>query len=65
MDIIDNAQEREEFFRDQALAARERPSPHMKSLSECLDCDEPIPVARREAVPGCTRCVACQSVKED
>lgn len=65
MDIIDSAQEREDLFKDQALAARQRPSTHKKSLSECVDCGEPIPGLRREAVPGCTRCVGCQSVKED
>lgn len=27
---------------------------------ECEDCGEPIPEARRQAVPGCTRCVRCQ-----
>lgn len=30
------------------------------SLEFCEDCDEPIPVARRLAVPGVTRCVRCQ-----
>lgn len=27
---------------------------------DCEDCGEPIPEARREAVPGVRRCVACQ-----
>ncbi|MGR8921284.1 MAG: DksA/TraR family C4-type zinc finger protein [Gammaproteobacteria bacterium] len=31
-----------------------------ESLSECEDCGEPIPEARRAAVPGVRRCVACQ-----
>jgi phage/conjugal plasmid C-4 type zinc finger TraR family protein len=28
----------------------------------CEDCDEPIPEARRRAVPGVRRCVRCQTV---
>ena len=28
--------------------------------AECEDCEEPIPEARRKAVPGCTRCIECQ-----
>ncbi len=32
-----------------------------ESLSECAECDEPIPEARRQAVPGVTLCVACQA----
>ena len=29
--------------------------------SECEDCGEAIPEARRRAVPGVRRCVACQA----
>ena len=30
--------------------------------TECEDCDEPIPEARRKALAskGCTRCISCQ-----
>lgn len=28
---------------------------------ECEDCGEEIPEGRREAAPGCTRCVRCQT----
>ncbi|HEY3353806.1 MAG TPA: DksA/TraR family C4-type zinc finger protein [Polyangia bacterium] len=31
------------------------------SLSECEDCGEAIPEARRRAVAGVRRCVACQA----
>lgn len=31
------------------------------SLTRCQDCDEPIPEARRRAVPGVRRCVSCQA----
>lgn len=29
------------------------------SLSECLECGEPIPEARRLAVAGCKYCIDC------
>jgi phage/conjugal plasmid C-4 type zinc finger TraR family protein len=32
------------------------------SLTECEDCGEEIPQARREAVPGVKRCIACQNI---
>lgn len=31
-----------------------------ESLSECEDCGESIPGARRRALPGVKKCVACQ-----
>ena len=31
------------------------------SLAACEDCGEPIPEARRKAMPGVRRCVACQT----
>lgn len=39
--------------RAQAQSARE-------SAEFCVECDEPIPPARRAAVPGVQLCVACQ-----
>ncbi|MDJ0765063.1 MAG: DksA/TraR family C4-type zinc finger protein [Myxococcota bacterium] len=32
-----------------------------KSLTHCEECDEEIPEARRQAMPGVSRCIACQS----
>ena len=34
------------------------------SLTECEDCDAPIPEARRRAVPGVRRCVPCQTEQD-
>jgi phage/conjugal plasmid C-4 type zinc finger TraR family protein len=34
--------------------------PKGPSLFECIDCGEPIPEARRNAVMGCTMCIECQ-----
>ncbi len=36
-----------------------------ESLEVCEDCDEPIPEARRKAVPGVRRCVACQAEADE
>lgn len=34
------------------------------SAHECEDCGEAIPAARREAIPGCKRCIGCEDIKE-
>ncbi|QQG32261.1 putative zinc-finger containing protein [Citrobacter phage CkP1] len=36
-----------------------------ESEKYCEECDEEIPEARRLAIKGCTRCVACQSSHDD
>ena len=38
--------------------------PKGKSLSHCEECEDPIPAARREAMPGVRLCITCQSEKE-
>jgi phage/conjugal plasmid C-4 type zinc finger TraR family protein len=35
--------------------------PHGESLRQCEECENAIPEARREAIPGVRLCVACQS----
>ena len=35
--------------------------PKGESLTHCEECNKPIPLARREAIPGVRLCVACQS----
>jgi len=35
--------------------------PKGDSAERCDECDEPIPQARREALPGVRLCVACQT----
>ncbi len=44
---------------DEVARARSR-LPSGSSLSHCEVCEEPIPEARRKAVPGVRLCVACQ-----
>lgn len=36
-----------------------------ESLQRCEDCDEEIPEARRQAVPGVRRCVRCQEEADE
>jgi phage/conjugal plasmid C-4 type zinc finger TraR family protein len=45
---------------DEVARARSR-LPSGPSLQSCEDCGEPIPEARRRAVPGVQRCVHCQA----
>jgi phage/conjugal plasmid C-4 type zinc finger TraR family protein len=45
---------------DGIARAREN-MPRGESLSHCEECDEPIPEARREVLPGVRLCVPCQS----
>lgn len=35
-----------------------------KSALYCFECGEPIPKARRDAIPGCSLCVYCQQKEE-
>lgn len=60
-DMFDRAQEREAELRADALADQQRRAvlPRKVSAARC-DCGEPIPEARRKALPGVTTCVSCQ-----
>ena len=46
---------------EDAIARARRGLTSGESLTHCEDCGEEIPEARRLAVPGVRRCVACQS----
>ena len=39
--------------------------PRGESLARCEECGAAIPEARRRAVPGVRRCVACQEARDD
>jgi len=47
-----------------ALARARASMPSGQGPTECLDCGEPIPEARRTAIPGVRTCVACQSTRD-
>ncbi|MCX7585322.1 DksA/TraR family C4-type zinc finger protein [Phenylobacterium sp. 58.2.17] len=38
--------------------------PHGEGTLECVECGEEIPQRRREALPGVTTCIACQSARD-
>lgn len=68
-DDIDRASEREQELRADALRDQARRAGLLNktvadSATECEDCDDAIPMARRIAIPGCTRCVSCQQMAE-
>ncbi len=68
-DDIDRACEREEELRSDALRDQARRAGLLNktvadSATECEDCGDGIPMARRIAIPGCTRCVPCQQMAE-
>lgn len=63
MDVIDQAQQQEQWLREQALA-RVRSTSNGPSASHCDECDVVIPSARRQAVPGVRLCVECQQQQE-
>ena len=61
-DDMDRAQAREEEMRGDALAEferRYRPTTEA-SAEDCAMCGEPIPEARRQALPGVQTCIECQ-----
>ncbi len=74
-DFFDRAQARELQLRDDALRDQARRAglaglaglagkTGADSATECIACDAQIPEARRWAVPGCQRCVKCQTIFE-
>lgn len=63
-DDADVAQAHEEARRDNALARARARLPKGVAARDCTDCGERIPVKRRKAVPGCSRCVACEEIAE-
>lgn len=48
---------------DSVQLARSR-LPKGESLTHCIECEEPIPDARRKAVNGVRLCLECQSILE-
>ncbi|TCM20887.1 TraR/DksA family transcriptional regulator [Novosphingobium sp. PhB165] len=53
----------EDSLKDAISAARAR-MPHGEGLAECEECGDPIPDARRQAMPGVRTCVACQARRD-
>ncbi|MEH6564381.1 MAG: DksA/TraR family C4-type zinc finger protein [Halopseudomonas sp.] len=49
---------------DEAVQRARSQLPRGESLQFCEACDEPIPEARRQALPGVRLCVSCQSAAD-
>lgn len=49
---------------EDALERARSSLPQGESLTRCEECDEPIPEARRKALPGVRLCVHCQSERD-
>lgn len=54
----------EQFLQRSLDAQRQAAGQVTGGALECEDCDVVIPQARREALPFCSTCVDCQSVRE-
>ena len=50
---------------EDALARVRHDLPVGEGPEECDECDEPIPAARRAALPGVRFCVACQAERDE
>ncbi|HDS6883413.1 TraR/DksA family transcriptional regulator [Citrobacter sp. Cf224] len=62
-DIIDNASTLEDFQRDAALSMH-RLNHSAVSATHCEECGDPLIPERRDAFPGCKKCVSCQEDEE-
>lgn len=62
-EIIDQASALEEMMRENAIQAH-RLNHSAVSATHCEECGDKLSNERREAYPGCTMCVGCQSDME-
>lgn len=63
VDIGDRAQEHDQHHLSKALA-HHHSRPQADARKDCIDCGDPIPVARRNASPHAQRCADCQTAFE-
>lgn len=49
----------EASINDELARMNARRAPQGESLTHCAECEEPIPQARREALPGVKLCIDC------
>ena len=54
----------EASIEDELVRMRTRRAPIGESLAECAECGEPIPEARRRAIPGVKLCIDCQGERD-
>ncbi|MCA0869671.1 DksA/TraR family C4-type zinc finger protein [Seohaeicola saemankumensis] len=51
-------------IQDELARMKTRRAPQGDSLTHCADCEEPIPEARRRAIPGVKLCIECQQERD-
>ena len=51
-------------IQDELKRMQARRVPEGESLTNCAECDEPIPEARRAAIPGVKLCINCQNERD-
>lgn len=49
---------------DELNRLKARRGPVGESLTHCAECEEPIPEARRQAIPGVKLCIDCQQARD-
>ena len=54
----------EASIQDELARLKARRGPVGDSLTHCADCEEPIPEARRQAIPGVKLCIDCQTERQ-
>ena len=54
----------EASIQDELARLKARKGPVGDSLTHCADCEDPIPAARRAAIPGVKLCIDCQTERQ-
>lgn len=54
----------EASIEDELKRMQARAAPKGESLTHCAECEEPIPEARRQAIPGVKLCIDCQRERD-
>ena len=49
---------------DELARMKTRKAPVGDSLTHCAECEEPIPEARRQAIPGVKLCIDCMQERD-
>lgn len=65
MDILDRAQVVEQQHLSASIADARQCMGQGPGAEFCRECDAPIPMARRRAMPGCRLCIRCQTELEE
>ncbi|MEL7256843.1 MAG: DksA/TraR family C4-type zinc finger protein [Pseudomonadota bacterium] len=54
----------EASIEDELKRLKAKSSPKGESFTHCAECEEPIPEARRTAIPGVKLCIDCQQERD-